>query len=144
MNGSRIEPMNAPPHFEELPHTADWAMRVTALDIAGLFAESARGMNALAGVNLAPGPKMHRTLSLSAPDLESLLVAFLSELLYASEQEHLAFDDFEIRVEGQTLEARMHGSPIASLNKAIKAVTYHNLHIQQTAQGYEVEIVFDV
>jgi len=136
--------MNVPPHFEELPHTADWAMRVTAPDLASLFAESARGMNALTGVKFTPGPKTHRTLSLSAPDLEALLVAFLSELVYSAEQEHLAFNDFEIQVNGQTLQASMDGSLIVSINKAIKAVTYHNLHIRQTARGYEVEIVFDV
>ena len=136
--------MNAPSHFEEIPHTADWAMRVTAPDLAGLFAESARGMNALMGIKLAPAPKTHRTINLSAPDVESLLVAFLSELVYTAEQEHLAFDDFEIQVNGQTLQASMDGALIVSLNKAIKAVTYHNLHIRQTAQGYEVEIVFDV
>jgi SHS2 domain-containing protein len=136
--------MNPLAHFEELPHTADWAMRVTAPDLAGLFAEAARGMNTLAGVKFTPGPKTRRTLSLSAPDVESLLVAFLSELVYSAEQEHLAFNDFEIQVNGQTLQASMDGSPIVSINKAIKAVTYHNLHIRQTARGYEVEIVFDV
>jgi len=136
--------MNAPSHFEEIPHTADWAMRVTAPDLAGLFAESARGMNALMGVKFASVPKKHRALNLFAPDIESLLVAFLSELVYTAEQEHLAFDDFEIQVNGQTLQASMDGALIVSLNKAIKAVTYHNLHIRQTARGYEVEIVFDV
>jgi SHS2 domain-containing protein len=144
--------MNTLPHFEELPHTADWAMRVTAPDLVSLFAESARGMNALAGVKLAmseaeelaPGPKTHRTLSLSAPDIESLLVTFLSELVYSAEQEHLAFDGFDIKVEGNTLKGEISGAPIVSINKSIKAVTYHNLHIQRTAHGYEVEIVFDV
>jgi SHS2 domain-containing protein len=136
--------MKPPPHFEELPHTADWAMCVTAPDLAGLFAESARGMNTLAGIILAPGPKTLRTLSLSAPDVESLLVAFLSELVYSAEQERLAFDEFDITVEGKLLNAEISGAPILSINKSIKAVTYHNLHILQTAQGYEVEIVFDV
>jgi SHS2 domain-containing protein len=144
--------VNTTPRFEELPHTADWAMRVTAPDLAGLFAESARGMNALAGVKLALSeaegfasvPKTHRTLNLSAPDTEGLLVAFLSELVYSAEQERLAFDELDIKVEGKTLKAEMSGAPILSLNKSIKAVTYHNLHIRQTARGYEVEIVFDV
>jgi SHS2 domain-containing protein len=119
-------------------------MRVTAPDLAGLFAESARGMNSLAGIKIAPGPKTRRTLGLSAPDVESLLVAFLSDLVYFAEQEHLAFDGFDIKVEGKTLNAEISGAPILSLNKSIKAVTYHNLQIQQTARGYEVEIVFDV
>jgi SHS2 domain-containing protein len=135
--------------FEELPHTADWAMRVRAMDLPELFAESARGMNALSGARPlsaaeGPGPCAHRTVNLSAPDAESLLVAFLSELVYAAEQERLMFDEFKIQIEGQTLKVEMDGAPIASINKSIKAVTYHNLQIREIDGGVEVEIVFDV
>jgi SHS2 domain-containing protein len=130
--------------FEELPHTADWCLRVWAVDMAGLFTESAIGMNALTGVRLAEGPRARRTFETAAPDPESLLVTFLSELVYAAEQEHLAFDRFEAKVKSQVLKVEMEGAPIISIDKAIKAVTYHNLKIRQTGRGYEVEIVFDV
>jgi SHS2 domain-containing protein len=33
---------------------------------------------------------------------------------------------------------------MASSEKAIKAVTYHNLKIEKTNQGFETTIVFDV
>jgi SHS2 domain-containing protein len=130
--------------YEEKAHTADWALRVWADDLEGLFAEAARGMYALSGANQAEGPKVKRTFEAEAPDAESLLVAFLSELVYAVEQEHLIFDEFDVQVEGIKLKVEMSGTPILSLTKAIKAVTYHNLQIQPTARGYEVEIVFDV
>jgi SHS2 domain-containing protein len=136
------------PRFEELPHTADWAMRVTAPDLAGLFAEAARGMNALTGAQPADGPATHRTVNLSASDAESLLVAFLSELVYAAEQERLTFTSFHVetleRENGRDLKVEMDGAPLAAINKSIKAVTYHNLKVRQTGGGYEVEIVFDV
>jgi SHS2 domain-containing protein len=136
------------PRFEELPHTADWAIRVTAPDLAGLFAEAARGMNALTGARPAPGPRARRTVNLSAPDAESLLVAFLSELVYAAEQEKITFTGFQVgtfeRSGGWELKAEMDGAPLASVDKTIKAVTYHNLKIRKTGRGYEVEIVFDV
>jgi SHS2 domain-containing protein len=130
--------------FEEIAHTADWAMRVRAESLTQLFVESARGMNALSGAKLAPAPCTQRSLTLSAPDDESLLVAFLSELVYAAEQENLVFDEFKIQIQGETLKVEMSGVPIVSIHKSIKAVTYHNLQIRQTAEGYEVEIVFDV
>ena len=130
--------------YEEKAHTADWALRVWADDLEGLFAEAARGMYALSGANQAEGPKVKRTFEAEAPDAESLLVAFLSELVYAVEQEHLIFDEFDVQVEGIKLKVEMSGTPILSLTKAIKAVTYHNLQIRPTARGYEVEIVFDV
>jgi len=130
--------------FEEIVHTADWALRVWADNLEGLFAEAARGMYALSGANQAEGPKVKRTFETQAQDAESLLVAFLSELVYALEQEGVIFDEFDVQVESTKLKVEMSGAPILSLTKAIKAVTYHNLQVRPTARGYEVEIVFDV
>jgi SHS2 domain-containing protein len=134
--------------FEEIQHTADWSLRVWAKTLSELFAESARGMNALSGTRLAPGLKTDRTFESTASDIESLLVAFLSELVYAAEQEHLAFESFQVGelegLDGWKLKVEMSGAPIESMDKAIKAVTYHNLQIRQTERGVEVEIVFDV
>lgn len=131
--------------FEEIPHTADWSVRVWAQDLPSLLAESARAMNALAGTVTDPGPRVERAFASEGPDIESLLVAFLSELVYYQEQDHgLAFDTFDVRMSDQQLSVTMEGSQITSVDKAIKAVTYHNLKIEETSRGYEVVIVFDV
>ncbi len=130
--------------FEELPHTADWALRVWADDLPGLLAEAARGMYALANARQAEGPRVTRRLEIQAPDAESLLVDFLGELLYFAESERLAFDEFKVQVEGFRLRVEMTGAPLISLGKEIKAVTWHNLQVRKTARGLEVEIVFDV
>lgn len=130
--------------FEEIPHAADWALRVWADDLPGLLAESARGMNWLAGAELSDDSRLTRTFETEAADAESLLVAFLSELVYYAEQENLGFDEFEFQVEGSKLKVEMQGAPLKLLKKAIKAVTWHHLAIQETARGLEVEIVFDV
>jgi len=130
--------------FEEIPHTADWSIRVWADDLAGLLAESARGMYQLAGAELAEGPRERRMYEVEGPDGEGLLVSFLSELVYYAEQENLGFDDFDIRLKDGRLKVEMRGAPFVSFDKAIKAVTWHNLKIQEMARGLEVEIVFDV
>ncbi|MGD0750898.1 MAG: archease [Anaerolineales bacterium] len=130
--------------FEELPHTADWALRVWAPNLPNLFAQAAQGMNSLAGVQPAPGARLSRVFEAKGSDLESLLVLFLSELVFLAEQEHLVFDAFEISLNGLELKANMSGAPVLSLNKPVKAVTYHNLQIRTTPAGFEVEIVFDV
>lgn len=130
--------------FREIPHTADWALHVWGADLPELFGEAARGMITLAGARLAEGPRLKRTVEIEAADVESLLVAFLSEILFFMEQEHLGFDSFHIDIESQRLRAELEGAPLLSLTKAIKAVTFHNLNVRQTDRGYEVEIVFDV
>lgn len=134
--------------FEELPHTADWALRVWAPDLAGLLTESARGLAALTGAQLASGARLSRRLQLEAADGESLLVVFLGELVYLAEQAAFGAAEVQVlRLEGAgpfRLEVELHGGQIQSMHKAIKAVTYHNLRIRRTARGLEVELVFDV
>lgn len=130
--------------FREIEHTADWELEVWAPDLRLLLEQAARGMAALAGVRLAEEPVQTRRIELEAADAESLLVGFLSELLYLSESENLGFDRFEIELQGLRLHARLQGAPIVRLDKEIKAVTYHRLQIQTTPQGLRVRIVFDV
>jgi SHS2 domain-containing protein len=130
--------------FEEVSHTADWSARVWAPDLPSLFKEAARAMNSLSGTVIGTGERVSRTLEVEGPDIESLLVAFLSELVYYQEQENLTFDVFDLRVAGQWLKVAMEGAEIESVDKAIKAVTYHNLKIATTAEGLETTIVFDV
>ena len=130
--------------FEEISHTADWSARIWAEDLPSLFAEAARAMNSLSGTVIGTDPRLKRTFQVEGPDAESLLVAFLSELLYYQEQENLAFDVFDLKVAGEWLEVKMEGAQITNSEKAIKAVTYHNLKIERTDRGFETTIVFDV
>ena len=130
--------------FEEIPHTADWSIRVWADDLPALLAESARGMYWLAEAEFVDKSRIQRTFETRGPDSESLLVAFLSELVYYAEQEYAGFDDFEINIKNDRLKVEMQGAPLKSLSKAIKAVTWHKLEIQESVRGLEVEIVFDV
>jgi SHS2 domain-containing protein len=130
--------------FEEIPHTADWSLRVSAADLPALLSESARGMLVLSGIRLSTASRVERLLKLTASDPEDMLVSFLSELLFLQENEALAFDDVRVQIDDNNLSALLLGSRILSMNKAIKAVTYHNMHIRRISIGYEVEIVFDV
>ncbi len=130
--------------FEEIPHTADWALHVWGEDLPTLLSESARGMNWLTGALLDQERRIQRTFECTGADSESLLVAFLSELVYFAEQDHLGFDQFDIQMKGDRLKVTLGGGPLKSISKTIKAATYHNLKIERTARGFEAEIVFDV
>ena len=130
--------------FEEIPHTADWSAHIWAEDLPSLFKEAAWAMNSLSGTVIGAGPRLKRTFETKGPDAESLLVAFLSELLYYQEHENFVFDQFDLKVAAQWLKVEMEGAPIVSSEKAIKAVTYHNLKIERTQRGFETTIVFDV
>ncbi|MEJ2597944.1 MAG: archease [Anaerolineales bacterium] len=130
--------------FQEVEHTADWALEIWAPTLAQLFEQAARGMLALTGIELAAQAREIRQLDLLAIDLESLLVNFLNELLFWGENEYMAFDDFHLTIEGTHLTGWVEGAPIAAQTKEIKAVTYHNLVISHSAGEFRVRIVLDV
>jgi SHS2 domain-containing protein len=130
--------------FRETEHTADWELEVWAPDFGQLLEQAARGMYSLSGAELHTTLCEDRSFEIQALDPESLLVEFLSELLYYSEMEGLGFDHYELKIEGNDLRARLVGAPLESLEKEIKAVTYHNLAIRRTDRGLMAKIVFDV
>lgn len=131
--------------FEEVEHTADWAYRVWAPTLAELFIQAARGLYHLVEVQLVSQPLVVREIALVAVDRESLLIAWLNELLNLHESENLAGDRLEIlQLDEQTLRARVRAAPTQQWIKDIKAATYHNLAIRPTAKGWEVTIVLDV
>jgi len=130
--------------FEEIEHTADWALRVWAPNLPALFEQAARGMYHLMEVDLQSGPREQHSLVLQADEPEVLLVGFLSELLYVLERDELVFDYVLVELEGEILTARLEGALCTYQRKEIKAVTYHALNIVVTPAGLEVVIVFDV
>jgi SHS2 domain-containing protein len=130
--------------FREIEHTADWELEVWAPNLSGLLEQAARGMYALSGLCLERLQSQRRELKLEAEDAESLLVVFLGEILHFIEHDHLAFDEFQIELDGYTLHAQLTGSQVQNTDKEIKAVTYHNLLVRQTGSGLHVNIVFDV
>jgi len=136
--------MEAEAGYREIEHTADWELHVWGLDMPALLEQAARGMYVLMGARLAAGPRARREIILPVVDRESLMVDFLSELLFLTEEEGLVFDEYHLVLDGDQLHARLDGAPLESLAKEIKAVTFHGMMVRETACGLEVNIVFDV
>jgi SHS2 domain-containing protein len=131
--------------FEEIEHTADWAYRVRGENLAELFIQAALGLYSLVGMQLAPGERITRSLQLEGIDRESLLVAWLNELLFFHESEGLGFEQIKIQSLDETsIQAKVTGAPTQQWLKDIKAVTHHNLAIRETESGLEVTLVLDV
>lgn len=140
------ESASATDTFAVVEHTADWALFVRGRDLAGLLRTAARGMNSLLVADVERVPLTEeRRLALDAFDRESMLVEWLSELAYLAEREGLIFREFELEtVSPEQVVALVRGGPAPELQKHIKAVTYHNLEVVETAEGLEVTVVFDV
>jgi SHS2 domain-containing protein len=132
--------------FEEIPHTADWSFRVFGKDVRELFENAAHALFALEGARARDGAaETARAVHVTALDYESLLVNWLTELLWLQETHREMYQRFDITTLTQTeLRAHVFGVPFVQLDKLIKAVTYHNLSIQKTTDGWEAVVVVDV
>lgn len=130
--------------YEELDHTADWALRVWAPDLESLFVRAAAGMFVLMGVTVGEAAGAEREIVVQGPDSETLLVAFLDELLLVSETERLALSPTLLSIAPGRLSAVCTAAPVVEQEKEIKAVTYHDLEIRERAGLLETVIVFDV
>jgi SHS2 domain-containing protein len=131
--------------FEEVEHTADWALKVWGVDLPDLFINAAVGMMQLMDAMPAQHDPLVRTIKIEAIDRESLLVAWLEELLFGMEIRSVTYQDIRMQIIGDTaLEATIEELPLLSIAKPIKAVTYNELAIRPIQGGLEVTIVFDV
>jgi SHS2 domain-containing protein len=130
--------------YREIPHTADWELMVWAPDMVSLMLKAAQGMYALSGTTLSSDPRSSREFEITYLDHESLLVDFLSELLFYAEDQEFGCDQFEIEFSETSCTIQAYGAPIMTQAKEIKAVTFHKMQVRETENGLRVNIVFDV
>jgi len=132
--------------YEEIDHTADVGIRAYGRTVDELFANAAEGMFSLIAELATVKPVGEVEVRLEADDLPTLLLRWLSELLYVHETQRLLFSSFEAHVVGTSLEGRARGEAIDKkrheLRLVIKAVTRHGLTVDPDKRI--AEVVFDI
>jgi SHS2 domain-containing protein len=135
--------------YETFDHTADLGLRVRAPDLNTLFAEAAQALFAvivddLGTVNVVQEVKVE----LAGNDREYLLFDWLKELLYCFDVQHLLFSRFTVNVTNDGLTGAAWGEPLDRARHAlaheVKAITYHALKVEQTADGWLAEVIVDI
>lgn len=141
--------------YEELGHTSEIGLRLEADTAVNLFICAAQAMFHLIHPAPLAEPKTSaaatetaewREITLSAADQESLLVDWLSELLYLHETTGLIFHRYNIiNWEPTVMEATVTGIvPEQTPAMHIKAATYHQLEVAQTTDHWQARIFFDI
>lgn len=130
-------------------HTADVAIEATADDLEALFAAFADGM-AAAMVDDVPEDVGDRfELEVTAADREALLVDYLGELIYERDVRDVMPVENRVSInrngDGYVLTGTARGVPLAELSaREVKAVTYADMVIEQTDDGWRGYVVLDV
>ena len=135
--------------YETFDHTADLGLRIRAPDLDALFAEAGRALFSVIVEDLdTVEPRQERRIELAGDDREFLLFDWLKELLYHFDSQHVLFSRFQVHVGDTGLTATAWGEPLDSsrhqLLHEVKAITYHGLTVEHTAQGWLAEVIVDI
>ena len=136
-------------HFFD--HTGDIAVRIEAASAAEVFEQAAVAMTDAVTDVATVQPAGAEHLALESPELDLLLVDFLSELLFRFETRgwltaRAAVEIFSsdvhrlgARIEGEPLDPSRH--PVKVL---LKAVTYHGLEVRHRGDLWVAQVIFDI
>lgn len=135
--------------YEILEHTADVGLLARGTTLAELFENAAAGMMEIAVDPAGVAECGHKRIMAEAPDREALLVNFLQEVLWQVDGEGWLPRRVAVEQIGETgVSAVAFGEPRDParhmLRIIIKAVTYHQLSVRETPEGWRAEVYFDI
>lgn len=135
--------------YETFDHTADLGLRIRAADLNTLFQEAGEAMFSTIVDDLGTvKPSERIDIAISGTDREYLLFDWLRELLYRFDAEHRLFSKFQVTVTEQGLQGTAWGEKYDPkrhvLGHEVKAITYHELKVEQTADGWLAEVIVDI
>jgi SHS2 domain-containing protein len=136
-------------HWTILEHPSDIGVEACGETLKEAFQSAAEGMMAVILDLSTVRPLNERRISLTATDREQLLVQWLSEILYLFDGLGFVCGTFEIHeftattltafVRGEQFDPQKHKPQLD-----VKAVTYHQLLVEETAGGGRVRVYFDI
>ena len=134
-------------NYEIVDHTADVGVKAYGKTVAEAFAHAAEGMFDIITDESTIDPVGEYEIMLDAPDLEQLLVDWLSELLYLNGAFELVFGMFKVTISQNHLSAHVYGEKYDvkkhRMGVEIKAVTYHMLQVNKEDPIF-VQVLFDI
>jgi len=135
--------------YRLIDHTADFGLHVFGSDPQDLFENAGQAMfNQITDINALKG-LVELDLRVTGADWCDLMVNWLRELLYLWTGKEMLVKATEIfSIAEHNLSAKVKSDPFDSnlhvITGEIKAVTYHQIQVNQGSAGWEAKIIFDV
>jgi len=135
--------------YDLIDHTADVGLKAYGKTLSEAFENAAKGMFEIITNKSEIESVGQFDIKLEAPNLEQLLVDWLSELLFIHSSQNLVFGFFKLDVDEKKprLSATVFGEKLDiskhKIGTEIKAVTYHMLEVKKK-KPYHVQVLFDI
>ena len=135
--------------FRILEHTADVGFEAWGATREEVFANAARALISLIVDLEAVNSREQVAVQIQGSDPASVLVNWLSELLYLHDADAWLFREFEIQaLQDDSLSALARGEKFdRSRHQAklmVKAITYHQLELEESPQGWRAQVYVDI
>ena len=136
-------------NFEVLDHPADIGIKVKGETLEELFINAAIGTSSLIIDLKAIEQKEIKKINLQGKNLEDLFIKCLDEIIYLFDSEGFLPKSVKVEtIHELSLRAIFQGEKFNKnkheIKLYLKAVTYHQLEIKQTKEGWEAKVYFDV
>ncbi len=135
--------------YRYLDHTADMGITARGGTLPEALGALLDGlMKAIVGDSPVEA-REERRIAVQGGEPDERIVGFLNEVLFLVEaRAWLPAPGAEIQCEGDRIHAVLKGEGFDSerhrVDGEVKAATYHQFHLAETAAGWEVEVIFDV
>jgi len=135
--------------FRVLEHTADVGFEAFGSTREEVFANAARAlMNIIVDLD-SVDPATDVPVQAEGSGPSDLLVNWLSEVLYLFDADGWVFCSFEVRsLTDRSISAVARGEKFDTarhqVNLLVKAVTYHQLALEKTADGWRAQVYVDI
>lgn len=135
--------------FRILEHTADIGFEAFGATREEVFANAARALQSLMVDLESIAPLQETKIQVEGSNAKNLLVNWLSEILYQIDAEGRLFHNFDVGVVGETsVTASARGEPFDrtkhQVKLQVKAITYHQLALDQTPAGWRAQVYVDI
>ena len=135
--------------YRLIDHTADFGIHVFGSDLKDLFSNAAFAMFDQITIVKDLQPEKELKIHVTGSDWPDLMVNWLRELLYLWTGKELLVKHIDIQTLSEyNLTATLRVDPFKPdrhvITNDIKAVTYHQIQVNQVAKGWESRIIFDV
>jgi len=135
--------------YKLIDHTADFGIEVKGTDQKDLFNNTALAMFDLITNSSTLVGKSEYNLHVLGLDMCDLMVNWLRELLYFWNGKQMLIKEVDLlSISEKELSAivtyDVFDPDIHKIENEIKAVTYHQMKVSKTADGWEARVIFDV
>lgn len=135
--------------FELKDHTADVAVEATGESLGDVFAAVADGLTAAMTESVPETGGSRFEFDERASNREALLFDYLDRLIYERDVREVLPVDHEVSVHESggewVADASARGVPFEAVTaRDVKAVTYSQMDLSETATGWHAYVVFDV